>query len=104
LPAGTTNVALTAIFCVIGLFGVGWYPLYLLQIAEMAPKSAVASTISFSMTLNMVSICIMPPLFGVIVDAYGYGAAWSVLSLIVIAGIAILWRGAAVAESARAGG
>lgn len=104
LPAGTTHLALTAIFCVIGLFGVGWYPLYLLQIAEMAPKAAVASTISFSMTLNMVSICIMPPLFGVIVDGYGYGAAWSVLALIVVAGIAVLWRGAAGAERARVGG
>ncbi|WP_028227000.1 MFS transporter [Paraburkholderia ferrariae] len=101
LPTGAGHVPLTAIFCVIGLFGVGWYPLYLLQIAEMAPKSAVASTISFSMTLNMVSICIMPPLFGVIVDHFGYGSAWSVLMLVVVSGIAVLWKGAATAERAR---
>ncbi|SMG05777.1 MFS transporter [Paraburkholderia susongensis] len=102
LPTSTTNAALTAIFCVIGLFGVGWYPLYLLQIAEMAPKSAVASTISFSMTINMISICIMPPLFGVIVDRFGYSPAWIVLTLLVVTGILVLWKGAAHAERARA--
>jgi MFS family permease len=101
LPPGATNAALTVIFCVIGLFGVGWYPLYLLQIAEMAPKSVVASTVSFSMTINMLAICIMPPLFGVVVDRFNYGAAWSVLALLVLVGIAVLWRGAAHAENAR---
>lgn len=102
LPISTSNAALTAIFCAIGLFGVGWYPLYLLQIAEMAPKSMVASTISFSMTINMVSICIMPPLFGAIVDRFGYSPAWSALALVIVAGMAVLWKGAAPAERARA--
>jgi MFS family permease len=100
MPAGTTNATLTAIFCILGLFGVGWYPLYLLQLAEMAPKSVMASTISFSMTINMVAISIMPPIFGVIVDRFDYVAAWTVLALIVAAGIAVLWKGAAVAERA----
>lgn len=104
LPVGTSNAVLTAIFCVLGLFGVGWYPLYLLQIAEMAPKTVVASTISFSMTLNMVAISVVPPLFGVVVDHSSYGLAWSALSLLLAAGIVVLWRGASKAELARANG
>jgi fucose permease len=54
------------------------------------------------MTLNMVAISVMPPLFGVIVDGSGYAYAWSALSLIVLAAIVYLWRGAAKAELARA--
>ncbi|WP_237657746.1 MFS transporter [Burkholderia glumae] len=104
LPVGTSNAVLTAIFCVLGLFGVGWYPLYLLQIAEMAPKTVVASTISFSMTLNMVAISVVPPLFGVVVDQASYGVAWSALSLLLLAGIVVLWRGASKAELARVNG
>lgn len=100
-PVGTTHATLTAIFCVLGLFGVGWYPLYLLQLAEAAPKPVMASTISFSMTINMIAISIMPPLFGALVDRFDYGAAWTMLTLVVAAGIAVLWKGAAVAERAR---
>ncbi|MEK6392203.1 MAG: MFS transporter, partial [Burkholderia gladioli] len=81
---------------VVGLVGVGWYPLYLLQIAEMAPSSVVASTLSFSMTLNMLAISIMPPLFGVLVDRFRYGAAWSALACLVLLGGLVLWRGASL--------
>lgn len=104
LPLDTSNAALTMIFCALGLFGVGWYPLYLLQIAEMAPKNIVASTISFSMMLNMIAISVMPAVFGVIVDRSGYVPAWSALSLLLLAAIVVLWRGAAKAEAARVNG
>jgi MFS family permease len=104
VPLDTSNAVLTMIFCALGLFGVGWYPLYLLQIAEMAPKNIVASTISFSMMLNMIAISIMPAAFGVIVDRSGYVPAWSALSLLLLAAIVVLWRGAAKAEAARVSG
>ncbi len=104
LPAATPRSVLTAIFCVVGVFGVGWYPLYLLQIAEMAPKAVVASTLSFSMTLNMVAISVLPPVFGLVADRFRYGTAWCALAALVAIGLAVLWRGAEAAEARRAEG
>ncbi len=101
VPAATPTWLLVCLFVVIGLFGVGWYPLYLLQVAEMAPKTAVASTISFSMTLNMVAITVMPPVFGLIVDASGFQAAWWVLVVLLVMSVVNLGRGAGRAEAAR---
>ncbi|MBA2672692.1 MFS transporter [Ramlibacter sp.] len=98
MPGDTPLWMLVAIFGVVGIFGVGWYPLYLLEVAEMAPKTAVASTIGFSMTLNMVSISIAPPLFGFVVDHAGYTPAW--LSLAALVALAALHLGM---RSGRAG-
>jgi MFS family permease len=95
LPADASKATLSVLFCVFGLFGVGWYPLYLLQLAEMAPKPVMASTISFSMTINMVAITVVPPLFGVIVDRFDYGTAWIALAIVVAGGIAMLLKCAA---------
>lgn len=103
LPAQTPTWALGALFVVIGIFGVGWYPLYLLQVAEMAPPAAMASTISFSMTLNMAAIAVIPPLFGLIVDASGYTLAWTTLVCGVLAALLNLRRGSGRAEAARLG-
>jgi MFS family permease len=73
-----------ALFAVLGMAGIGWYPLWLLQVAEMAPKNAVASTVSFAMTVNLVAITLMPPVFGLVVDLVNYNAAWSVLVTILL--------------------
>ncbi|MBN3724366.1 MFS transporter [Burkholderia sp. Ac-20379] len=94
LPAATPEWVLTSIFALVGVFGVGWYPLYLLQVAEMAPKEVVASTLSFSMTLNMIAISVMPPLFGVVADRFRYDAAWSGLAALLAAATFVLWQGA----------
>ena len=79
LPAQPPLWLMYTLFTVLGLAGIGWYPLWLLQVAEMAPKAAVASTISFAMTINLVAITLMPPVFGLVVDVASYNAAWSVL-------------------------
>ena len=76
---------LLIIAVVLGLFGIGWYPLYLVQVAEMAPPTALASTVSFAMTLNQISISLMPPLFGLVADLFGYQVAWASLVLMLIA-------------------
>lgn len=101
LPASTPNWMLAVLFVVVGIFGVGWYPLYLLQVAEMAPKTAVASTISFSMTMNMVAISIVPPLFGLIVDGSSYLWAWMALAAGLFVAVINLRRGSSQAEAAR---
>jgi MFS family permease len=101
VPASAPTWVLVALFVVVGVFGVGWYPLYLLQVAEMAPKAAVASTISFSMTMNMAAISVVPPLFGLIVDGASYTWAWLALAAGVLLGVINLRRGSAQAEAAR---
>lgn len=100
-PESTPNWALAMLFVVVGIFGVGWYPLYLLQVAEMAPKEAVASTISFSMTMNMLAISVVPPAFGLIVDQASYTWAWAALAAGILVAVMNLRRGSAQAEASR---
>src|SRR5213596_197178 len=52
-----------------GFHGIAGRPLWLVEVAEMAPQTAVASTIGFAMTLNMIAITLMPPIFGLVVDS-----------------------------------
>jgi len=83
-----------AIFAALGLFGIGWYPLWLVEVAEMAPQTAVASTVGFAMTSNMIAITLMPPIFGLVVDLSNYRAAWTLLVAILVLG-AVQLRGSA---------
>ncbi len=102
VPATTPTWLLVLLFVVVGLFGVGWFPLYLLQVAEMAPSTAVASTISFSMMLNMAAIAVVPPLFGGIVDLAGFGWAWLALAGLVALATVNLQRAQRYGRSAAA--
>ena len=95
LPAQSPDWLLVAIFAALGLFGIGWYPLWLVEVAEMAPQTAVASTIGFAMTLNMIAITLMPPIFGLVVDLSSYHAAWTLLVAILVLG-AVQLRGSAI--------
>ena len=36
---------IAVVLVVLGLFGIGWFPLYLLQIAESAPRVPIATTL-----------------------------------------------------------
>jgi len=88
LSSGTPSWILLTICALLGLLGVGWYPLYLIEVAEMAPLHAVASTVSFAMTLNQVAIAAMPPIFGLIVGWSGYQAGWLfLLALMALAAV-----------------
>lgn len=97
LPAQSPHGLLVAIFAVLGLLGIGWYPLWLVEVAEMAPQSAVAGTIGFAMTLNMLAITLMPLIFGLVVDFWSYTAAWSALVAVLVLGAAQLRRPAPAA-------
>src|SRR6266705_1221878 len=94
LPAQSPDWLLATIFAALGLFGIGWYPLWLVEVAEMAPQTAVASTVGFAMTLNMIAITLMPPIFGLVVDSSNYQAAWTLLVAILVLG-AVQLRGSA---------
>ena len=64
-----------AVLVVLGVFGIGWFPLYILQVAESAPKGSVA----FATTLCMVVMALGPFAFGLVVDLAGYAPAWALL-------------------------
>lgn len=92
LPAGTPMPVVVAALAVLGLFGIGWFPLYLLLIAESAPRSSIASTVAFATTLCMVAMAAGPFLFGLMTDHAGYGATWTALILPVCVLAAALLR------------
>lgn len=79
LPASTPGPLVAAVLVVFGVFGIGWFPIYLLQVAETAPKGSIASTVSFATTLCMVVMALGPFLFGFVVDHAGYTPAWALL-------------------------
>ncbi|KJF72866.1 MFS transporter [Agrobacterium arsenijevicii] len=84
LPVGIPLPITLFVLVVLGIFGIGWFPLYLLQIAESAPKGSIASTIAFASTICLAVMAIGPYLFGLLVDHFGYGAAWSALIVPVV--------------------
>jgi len=85
LASGTPQALIIVLLILLGVFGIGWFPLYLLQVAEMAPKSSIASTVSFATTLCMIVMALGPFLFGLLVDHFGYSIAWACLVAPVLA-------------------
>lgn len=85
LPIGVPTPIILIVLVVLGIFGIGWFPLYLLQIAESAPKGSIASTIAFASTICLGVMAIGPYIFGLLVDHLGYGAAWFALIVPVVA-------------------
>ncbi|MBB4403617.1 MULTISPECIES: MFS transporter [Rhizobium/Agrobacterium group] len=85
LPIDAPASVILVVLVVLGIFGIGWFPLYLLQIAESAPKGSIASTIAFASTICLGVMAIGPYIFGLLVDHFGYGAAWSALIVPVVA-------------------
>lgn len=92
LTPASPRVLAYALCTLLGLLSVGWYPLYLVQVAEIAPRHAVASTISFAITLNQIVAAAMPPLFGVVVGLTGYMAGWFFLVAVLLLTAAQLHR------------
>ena len=93
LEAGTPQAAIVLLLILLGVFGIGWFPLYLLQVAEMAPRSSIASTVSLATTLCMIAMATGPFIFGLLVDQSGYAVAWIALVLPVAVSALSLLRG-----------
>lgn len=85
MPIGVPTPIILIVLVVLGIFGIGWFPLYLIQIAESAPKGSIASTIAFASTICLGVMAIGPYIFGLLVDHLGYGAAWFALIVPVVA-------------------
>lgn len=84
LPANTPLPIILSVLAVLGFFGIGWFPLYLLEIAEAAPKSSIASTVAFASTLCLAVMALGPYIFGLIAGNFGYEFAWAALILPVL--------------------
>ncbi|HWD14065.1 MAG TPA: MFS transporter [Pseudochrobactrum sp.] len=97
LPTNVPLPVVLGVLVVLGLFGIGWFPLYLLEIAEAAPKSSIASTVAFASTICLAVMALGPYIFGLIADNFGYEFAWAALILpVLITGCQLLPRRASL--------
>lgn len=90
LDADVLHVMIMPLLVLLGMFGIGWFPLYLIEIAEAAPKSSIATTVGFATTLCMIAMASGPWAFGWLVDRSGYGAAWAALTAPVVTAAILL--------------
>ncbi|PTX64999.1 sugar phosphate permease [Melghirimyces profundicolus] len=60
----------------IGFFGLGWYSLFLVQVAEAVEDQTVGFAVGFALTVNQIGIILAPVLFGWLADTSSYGVAW----------------------------
>jgi sugar phosphate permease len=98
---GTPLWLVLTICGMLGMLGIGWYPLYLVQVVELSPQHAVASTISFAITLNQIVAAAMPPLFGLIVGWFNYPIGWLLLVGVMVVAAFQLRRSAAAPDVER---
>lgn len=71
-----TSGVFYGVSALLGFFSVGWFSLFIAEVAELASEESVGITVSLALTLNQIAIIIAPVLFGYIVDAKGYTYAW----------------------------
>ena len=75
----------------LGFFGIGWYSLFIVEVAEKSSADSMGVTVSFALTLNQFAIISAPPIFGFIVDVKGYTLAWlSIAFLLLLSGVGLL--------------
>ncbi|KAA0760495.1 MFS transporter [Bacillus sp. SH5-2] len=67
---------LYGVSALLGFFSIGWFSLFVVEVAELASEEAVGITVSLALTLNQIAIIVAPVLFGYIVDQKGYTYAW----------------------------
>lgn len=71
-----TSGVFYGVSALLGFFSVGWFSLFIAEVAELASEESVGITVSLALTLNQIAIIIAPVLFGYIVDAKGYTYVW----------------------------
>ncbi|HHT7237340.1 MULTISPECIES: MFS transporter [Bacillus] len=89
----THTMTLGVLFWVSGLLGffaIGWFSLFMVEVAESASEESVGLTVSFALTLNQIAIIFAPALFGYIVDGKGYTYAWmSIAALLSVSAVSL---------------
>lgn len=77
-----TSGVLYSISALLGFFSIGWFSLFIAEVAELASEESVGITVSVALTLNQIAIIVAPVLFGYIVDEEGYMYAWLCIVLL----------------------
>ncbi|ENJ6137528.1 MULTISPECIES: MFS transporter [Bacillus] len=77
-----TSGVLYSISALLGFFSIGWFSLFIAEVAELASEESVGITVSVALTLNQIAIIVAPVLFGYIVDEKGYMYAWLCIVLL----------------------
>ncbi|MED2864321.1 MFS transporter [Bacillus thuringiensis] len=86
-----TNV-LYGVSALLGFFSIGWFSLFIAEVAESASEESVGMTVSFALTLNQIAIIVAPALFGYIVDKKGYTYAWLCIVVLLTISAVSLYR------------
>ncbi|MFC8054429.1 MFS transporter [Bacillus cereus] len=71
-----TSGVLYGVSALLGFFSIGWFSLFIAEVAECASEESIGITVSLALTLNQITIIVAPVLFGYIVDEKGYTYAW----------------------------
>ncbi|MFJ8217901.1 MFS transporter [Bacillus cereus] len=80
-----TSGVLYGVSALLGFFSIGWFSLFIAEVAECASEESIGITVSLALTLNQIAIIVAPVLFGYIVDEKGYTYAW--LCIVVVLSI-----------------
>jgi MFS transporter, ACS family, hexuronate transporter len=84
----SANLALAAVAaCMLGFAGEGWVGLAVIAMAEIGGEEHSGSALGFGLTLIFVAGMVAAPLFGALIDAFGYRTAWYALAVLAIIGL-----------------
>ncbi|WP_141439281.1 MFS transporter [Bacillus cereus] len=87
-----TSGVLYGVSALLGFFSIGWFSLFIAEVAELASEESVGITVSLALTLNQIAIIVAPVLFGYIVDEKGYAYAWLCIVLLLSISAVSLYR------------
>ena len=95
-----TSGVLYGVSALLGFFSIGWFSLFIAEVAELASEESVGITVSVALTLNQIAIIVAPVLFGYIVDEKGYAYAWlCIVVLLSISAVSLYRKNKKIKES-----
>ncbi|ADY22654.1 MFS transporter [Bacillus paranthracis] len=95
-----TSGILYSVSALLGFFSIGWFSLFIAEVAELASEEFVGITVSVALTINQIAIIIAPVLFGYIVDEKGYTYAWlCIVVLLSISAVSLYRKNKKIKES-----
>ncbi|HGA0511241.1 TPA: MFS transporter [Bacillus pacificus] len=87
-----TSGVLYGVSALLGFFSIGWFSLFIAEVAELAREDSVGITVSVALTFNQIAIIVAPILFGYIVDKKGYTYAWLCIVVLLCISAVSLYR------------
>ncbi|AOY16807.1 MFS transporter [Bacillus sp. ABP14] len=89
-----------SVSALLGFFSIGWFSLFIAEVAELASEEFVGITVSVALTINQIAIIVAPVLFGYIVDEKGYTYAWlCIVVLLSISAVSLYRKNKKIKES-----